>query len=123
MRQINSLTNDASQQLTLILEDGTKVSMSIRYVENQSGWFYSLTYGDFSVNNRRLVNSPNMLRAFREFLGFGLMCTVLDGFEPVFQDDFTSGRVTLYTLNAQDILDTETLIVLTLPNFSGYPLS
>ncbi len=123
MRQITSLTDDASQILTLVLEDGTRVNMTIQYVPNQEGWFYSLTYGAFIVNNRRLVNSPNMLRQFRNIIPFGLACTVLDGYEPVYQNDFTSARVSLYTLTTQDVLDVEDLIILTLPDFTGYPLS
>ncbi len=123
MKQINSLTDDSKQLLNMTLDDASRVTMRINYIPAQNGWFYSLLYGTFQVYNRRLVNSPNALRAFRQIIPFGLCCTVVDGYEPVYQDDFTSGRVTLYILNATDVLETETLIVVTLPNFTGYPLS
>ncbi len=123
MKQITSVTNDASQVLSIVLDDGSKVNLTLTYVPSQLGWFYSITYGSFSCFNRRLVNSPNLLRQFRTFLSFGLACLVADGYEPVYQDDFTSGRVSLYVLNPEDILKTETLITLTLPNFVGYPLN
>jgi len=123
MKQITSLTNDANQILAVILDDGTKVSINLTYCPNQLGWFYSLTYGEFSVNNRRVVNSPNMLRQFRTFIPFGLACLVVDGYEPIYQSDFVDGRASLYILNAEDLVETETLITVTLPNFVGYPLN
>lgn len=123
MKKITALTNDAKQLLNLVLDDSSKVSMSINYVPSQDGWFYSLTYGTiFQVNNKRLVNSPNFLRAFREIIPFGLACTVIDGYEPVYQNDFTSGRVSMYLLNSEDVSQVETLITITIPNFIGYPL-
>lgn len=123
MKQITSITNDPNQILSIVLDDGTKVNMNLNFWPAQLGWYYSLSYGDFIVNNRRMVNSPNMLRQFRTIIPFGLCCTVLDGYEILYQDDFTSGRVSLYALNANDVIETETLITLTLPNFVGYPLT
>ncbi len=123
MKQITSITNDANQLLTMVLDDGTRVNMTLSYWPAQLGWFYSLTYGAFEVSNRRMVNSPNMLRQFRSIIPFGLCCTVLDGYELLYQNDFTSGRASLYVLNPEDIIATETLITVTLPNFVGYPLT
>ncbi len=123
MKQITSITNDANQILSMVLDDGSKVNMSLNYWPNQSGWFYSLNYGQFSVSNRRMVNSPNMLRQFRSIIPFGLCCTIIDGYELIYQDDFTSGRASLYVLNSEDLISTETLITITLPEFVGYPLT
>ena len=123
MKQITSVTNDANQILAVVLDDGTRVSMTLTYCPNQLGWFYSLTYGDFQVNDRRIVNSPNMLRQFRTIVPFGLACLVVDGYEPIYQSDFVSSRAALYILNEEDVAETETLITLTLPNFVGYPLN
>lgn len=123
MKKITALTNDAKQSVNLVLDSGARVSMQINFIPNQVAWYYSLTYGTFNVNNMRLVNSPNMLRKFRNIIPFGIACTVLDGYEPIFQSDFTSGRATLYLLNQTDLTSTETLITLTLPNFVGYPLN
>lgn len=123
MKKISAITSDAKQSLNLILDDSSRVSMNINYIPSQAGWFYSLAYGDsFLVRNRRLVNSPNMLRAFRNIIPFGLACTVIDGYEPVYQDDFTGGRVSLFLLNQDEVAEVETLITVTLPNFTGYPL-
>jgi hypothetical protein len=111
MRLIDALTSDANQSATLVLDDGTKVGFSIAYKETQQGWFYSITYGTvFNIKNRRLVNCPNVLRAFREVLPFGLACMITDGLEPVYIDDFVTGRAKLYLLSQDDIATAETVI-------------
>ncbi len=110
MKQINSFTQGSAQNLTMILDGGSKITFSISYFPNQSGWFYSFTYGDFTVNNRRLVTSPNMIRQFRGFLPFGFAVTCRDGNEPVFIDDFVSGRVQFYLLDQADVAAVEAQI-------------
>lgn len=110
MKIITSFTTDPFQKLALILDDGSKVDFSLQYITNQLGWYYSFTYGSFAVNNRRLVTSPNMIRAFRGFLPFGLAVTTTDGLEPIYIDDFISGRASFYLLNSEDVADVEALI-------------
>jgi hypothetical protein len=111
MTLINSITDKTYQALGLVLADGSKVSMLLRYVSNQQGWFYTLSYGSFSVSNRRIVTSPNMLRAFRDIIPFGLSCTTTDGYEPIFSTDFSEGRAKLYLLTEEDMTYVEEEIV------------
>lgn len=123
MKQIKSLTNDAKQIINLVLDDGSKVKMSIEFIPNQSGWFYSIESDDLTVYGRRLVNSPNLLRQFRNIISFGISCTAIDGFEPIYQDDFVNGRCSFFVLNSDDVVEVETLILDTLPNSVGYRLN
>lgn len=112
MKLINELTNEAKQTLQFILDDGSVINFSMQYIDNQQGWFYSFSHSTsgFSVNNRRMVTSPNMIRAFREILPFGFMCFTTDGQEPIFQSDFSSGRAKFYLLNAADVILAEEVI-------------
>ena len=110
MRLINTITADPNQNFLVVLDDGTKIGMALRYSANQKGGFYSVTYGAFSDANRRMVNSPNMLRQFRGIIPFGLACTVSDGYEPVFIQDFVSGRVQLFVLTQAEVLEVEDII-------------
>lgn len=107
MRLINEITNEPRQNHKLILDDGTVIDLSLRYVSNQQGWFYSIVYGSFELNNRRIVTSPNMLRQFQKFLSFGFAVTTTDGGEPVFINDFQNGRAKFYLLNSDDVLSVE----------------
>jgi len=110
MKQITNISNDANQTLTAVLDDGSKLFITLNYKSNQQGWFYSMKYGTFILNNRRLVLSPNLLRQFRGIISFGIACNVNDGYEPVYIEDFSTGRVSLYVLDSTDIATAETVI-------------
>jgi hypothetical protein len=96
--------------MTLKLISGDFVGLKLVYMESQQGWYYSLTYGNFILNNRRLVVGVNMLRAFRGLIPFGFACTTKDGYEPVFKTDFSSGRAKFFLLDSIDIQSVETVL-------------
>lgn len=110
MKYINSITNSPNQNIIFILDDGRRINITLKYIDNQNGWFYSLIFGSFTVNNRRIVTSPNMLRQFRNVIDFGLCCIVSDGNEPLFLDDFISKRAKLYLLDSDDVVSVEGMI-------------
>ncbi|MFA5385865.1 MAG: hypothetical protein WC364_14625 [Eubacteriales bacterium] len=110
MHKIEDITADPKQQMALMLSTGKKIDFTLWYSETQKGWFYSFSYENRTYNGRRIVNSPNMLRAFRNILPFGLACTVADGMEPVFLTDFSEGRASIYLLQAEDIDTVEAFI-------------
>lgn len=112
MKLISSITKDANQIITLVLDDGSRMILTLVYKDNQQGWFYSISYGTvFNCNNRRIVTSPNMLRAFRDIINFGLACMSSDGYEPVFIDDFSTERAKLYILNSTEVQYVEDNII------------
>ena len=110
MKLLNALTDKPNQNIVVVLDDGTEVSITLRFSANQKGWFYSVTYGTFVDNNRRLVVCPNMLRQFRSILPFGLACDSNDGYEPIMVSDFATGRVSLYILTQADVQAIEDMI-------------
>jgi hypothetical protein len=103
--QITTLTADANQNIVIVLPDGTKINMTLNYFAGQQGWFYSFNYNNsqFVVNNRRLITGPNMLSQFQNIIEFGFAVTTTDGYEPVFIDDFISGRASFFVLTQLDI--------------------
>lgn len=103
--QIVNFTVDPNQNIIIALNDGTSVNMNLNYFAGQQGWFYSFNYnnGQFIVNNRRLVTSPNMLSQFKNIIEFGFAVTTLDGYEPIFIDDFVTGRASFYILESTDV--------------------
>lgn len=110
MKYINAISDDANQKMTVSMEDGSKAVLELTYKENQRGWFMSISWGSFSIKNMRLVTSPNILRKFRNFLTFGICITTTDMLEPINIDDFSTGRASMYTLNAADIIEAESVI-------------
>lgn len=118
MKNINILTSDPSQNFTIILDDGSKVNMTINYYSQAQLWACSLTHTSLitasnpngQLNNFSLTTSLNMLRDLRGIIPFGLQLQTIDGYEPVFINDFSSGRAQLFILNSDDISDIEAQI-------------
>lgn len=113
MTKIDIITANPYQTMLIKLENGQNLDFTIWYSYNQQGWFYSFIYNQngYAVNNRRMVTSINMLRGLRYVIPFGLACVSVDKYEPVFIEDFQSGRISLYTLNENDVILAEDTLV------------
>lgn len=99
MYQIQNITSDAKQKQTLQLPDGTLISLTMFFIQMQQGWFIKdISYGSFTLNGLRIVNSPNMLHQYRNKIPFGLACFSVNNREPSLEDDFSSGASKLYIL-------------------------
>lgn len=103
MYKINSLAAEPKQQITILLDDNSRVVLNFEYKANQLGWFFGFQYGDVNYQNIRLTTSYNILRAYRNWLPFGLLCNTLDGQEPMDLNDFISGYASVYVLTTDDI--------------------
>jgi hypothetical protein len=113
MYQVQQLTSDPSQQQNLILADGTILSMSLYFSQQQAGWFCSLSYGSsFVLNGFRIVVSPNILRQWQNVVPFGLSCFSPSGVgrEPSQQQDFSSGAFQLTILTEEEVVEYETFL-------------
>jgi hypothetical protein len=101
---IEGLTDSPQQQLTIVLQDGSPVVLTIAYKPQQLGWFYSLTWkGNPVCNGQRLVVSPNILRQYINVIPFGIACLTNGNVEPTGQEDLVDGLTTMLLLQGQDI--------------------
>ncbi len=107
MLLINNITNDPSQTLTLVGENQEQITLHLYYKPTQQGWFYDISYKNFTANGLKMVGSINTLRQWKSSIPFGLACISKDGYDPWFLDDFQSGRMSLYLLNADDVKQIE----------------
>lgn len=103
MYKFVNLGNEAKQEVTKMLEDGSLVKFTFEFKPNQLGWFFGFKYEDTNYQNIRLVTSYNLLRAYKNYLPFGLRCDTLDNEEPMDLNDFASGYATLYLLTPADV--------------------
>lgn len=105
MFQIKTISSSAKQKQSLVLPDGTQISLTIYYVPLQIGWFIkNITYKDFSLDGLRICNSPNLLYQYRNQIPFGLACfSAFEDREPTQQQDFISGAAKLYILSAEEV--------------------
>jgi hypothetical protein len=111
MNQITTLTDAASQQLSIALDDGTIATFSFTYLSAIQRWTFYLSHPLLTLAGMTLSAHPNVLRAWRNVIPFGLACTSLDGIDPVDISDFANGRVQIYILNAADVAQVETDIL------------
>lgn len=115
MTIINGLSDSPSQTASLALPDGTRVQLVLTYVPQQLGWFYDWSYVNaagtsYTYQGNRLTAFPNLMRQQRNLVPFGIMCLTSDNSEPMGQEDFINGNVTLYLLNQTDVANIEAQI-------------
>jgi len=105
MNLITNISDEPRQRLRLILADKSRVTLALTYSVRQLGWFFDLEYGEnFALSGVRMVSSPNILRAWRQILPFGLTVLTKNKSEPMRQSDFADGTVSLYLIEGDDIL-------------------
>jgi hypothetical protein len=104
MYQVNQITTAALQNQTLTLPDGSLIQTQLYFVPMQYGWFIDISYGaNFTINNLRICNSPNMLRQWQNIIPFGLACFSTNDREPSQQADFFSQASILYVLTEAEV--------------------
>jgi len=103
MLLISTITSDPKQSHTLILPSGKSVTMDLEFKPLQAGWFMDLQYETFSLKGFRVCSLPNLLRQFQNIIPFGMACYVDADQEPLFLDDFKSGRAKLYIMTTSEV--------------------
>lgn len=101
MIQITTLTSSANQQISVVLGDKSVATFTFTFRPRIQRWSMNVSYNNTAkqMSGLLLVPHPNLLRAFRNTWPFGLAVVTTDGADPFRQDDFTTGRVTLYVLD------------------------
>jgi len=110
MRLITGLDSSSKQLITISTEDNYTFQLLLTYSTNRQGWFWSMAYNNFAVNNCRLNIGANILHRYRHALPFGLMCVSEEpkSVNPYRLDDLESGRIKLYSLSAAEATQIET---------------
>lgn len=107
MLQVDNLSDDASQLTHVVLSDGSLVTLALVYQPATQRWTVDISRNTFAVNGLNLCVHPNLLREFRNIIPFGLAIVSTDGGDPVLIEDFVSGRITLFVLEAADVVAIE----------------
>lgn len=107
MTIVTGITSQPKQQMTLQIADGTQASFYLEYREQQTGWFWDLTWGAHTINGNRLTTFPNILRQWKNILPFGLSVVAPSGVDPLNPTDFIDGTIFLLQLTASDVVVVE----------------
>jgi hypothetical protein len=109
MVQIDNLTDDADQKTTIVLEDGSSVTLELFFRPAIERWTVDVTYGtELIVKGMTLTLHPNILRGWRNLIPFGMMVYSIDGGDPYYIDDFSSQRIKLYIMDSTEVESVET---------------
>jgi hypothetical protein len=103
MQQITNLSDEADQLTKVVLADGSVVTFELTYISAIERWAFSVVHTTLTLNGSILCAGPNVLRDFRNIIPFGLGCYSTDGADPFYIEDFLSGRITLYVLDASEV--------------------
>ncbi len=103
MKLISNLSDEADQVAKVVLADGSVVAFEFFYLAAIERWAFSVSHPDIEMDRSILCAGPNVLRDFRNIIPFGLGCYSTDGADPFYIEDFASGRITLYVLDASEV--------------------
>jgi hypothetical protein len=98
MKEITGIKENANQSLNFVLEDGNTFTIDLQFRSNVNAWYYTITSDVFTIRNKRLVNSPNVLFQYKNILKFGISVISNDGQDPAFITDFSTGRIRLFVI-------------------------
>jgi len=111
MKQIEGLTNEASQLHHILLEDKTTAEITIAFLPSIQRWQIDISHERLTASGMLITNNPNFIRQYRHTAEFGLACIAVDGVDPFQIDDFSTGRVGLYLLEGTDLNYVEDTII------------
>lgn len=113
MTRVDNLTDASDQTTTLILPDNTAVTLRLRFRPRTQRWVADVGYAatGFQVNGLNLCCFPNVMRSWREVIPFGIAFMTADFTDPFQLQDFATGRVAVYLLNAADVLAVESTVI------------
>lgn len=103
MLLINRITEDAIQRIFLTGLGGERIQMILRFMPSQEAWYADFQRGTFDAKGIRVVNSINLLRQFKNIIGFGIACDTINGLDPIRPDDFLSGNAKLFLMSAEEV--------------------
>jgi len=107
MKYINKISSEPIQRMFLTGNPGQRIIFELRYLPTQEIWMADITYRDFVLNGISILNSPNLLRGYKNIIPFGLACLTTDLQDPFSLVDFESGYARLFLLTQDEVLELE----------------
>ena len=107
MKLVSGITNQPKQQMTLVLDEGSSVFITLNYYPQQIGWFMDVRWQTWVVLGLRVTTSPNILRQWKNVIPFGLAVSGKNEVEPLNPDDFVDGTISVYVLQGEDLTSIE----------------
>jgi len=100
MKKIQGIVPTGSQILRLNSIDGT-IKLTLKYRPAIQMWFMDIAYNNININGIRICQNLNLIRQWKNILDFGIL--VRGSLEPMFIDDFSSGKAEILLLNTDEV--------------------
>jgi hypothetical protein len=114
MQTITDIGQEAKQKHIIITENNEQFDLELFYSSVWQGWFCNISYANgnktLTINGTRITTHINILRQWENVLPFGLMCECDDNQEPMFIEDFASGRARLSILTPEEVKQINNLV-------------
>lgn len=107
MTKIQGISDYPKQIFSIALPDGETLTLSLTYRPLQQGWFASVVYQNFEIDNLRVTCNYNILEQWSNLIPFGIACFTTQNQEPFFAQDFLAGNAALCLLDATDLENLE----------------
>lgn len=102
MKYINRINNSSRQRIFLTGNANQRITMDLRFLPSQESWMADFYYNDFTLKGIHVVASPNILRAYKNIIPFGIICTTEHGLDPYRIDDFRMGTAKLFLQDQEE---------------------
>ena len=83
--------------------NNTFIQFQLIYRPRTRMWFIDIEVDTFIVRGLRISNVFNMLFQYQNIIDFGLYAEIQDVTEPFLITDFSTGRITLNVLSAEEV--------------------
>lgn len=106
---MQQITITKNSQIEIINAENETYTGYINYNTSRQGWFLDLVSENFKIYGIRITSIPNILRQWRNKLGFGISVSCENNSEPFFLEDFNTGRAKMFLLEPDDLIIQELL--------------
>lgn len=100
---MQQITLDEQQIVEVYNSNNQNFKLCFNYNQTRQGWFVDIYSEKFQLFGIRITSVPNILMQWQNKLGFGLAVKCEQNSEPMFYEDFTAKRASLYILEPDDL--------------------
>jgi hypothetical protein len=103
-RLLGNFTDAAHQRHTILFSE-FEIIFTIRFFPLIQMWSFDCEYKDFNVYGQKLSCGTTHIKELNQPFDFVVTDNQQAGLDPMFADDFSSGRCSIYLLEPEDMRD------------------
>lgn len=111
MKRLEGIRATGTQSFATTASNGDVINMTVYFKSAIQQWFIDIEWNSFVLRGKRVFSSPNILSQHEKIIPFGLACITEGGGEPFLVNDFSSGRVNIYLLSPEEVIEVQDFYV------------